>query len=77
MRNLWNQNVVPRLIGCACTQAAMMHDRAKVAPFAAEKADIFNRGAGNISVAGRGSCFIEQAGNIAINNAQIEKGSLQ
>jgi hypothetical protein len=77
MRNWWNQNVVPRLIGYAYTQAAVMRDRAKVAPFAAEEDHIFIRGVGNISVAGRGSCFIEQAGNIAINNAQIEKGSLQ
>jgi hypothetical protein len=77
MRNWWNQNVVPRLIGCACTQAAVMRDRAKVVACVAGEADIFNRGVGNISVAGRGSCFIEQAGNIAINNAQIEKGSLQ
>jgi hypothetical protein len=37
--------------------------------------NIFNRGAGNISVTGRGSCFIKQAGNAAINYAQIEKGS--
>ena len=41
----------------------------------AEEADIFNRGAGNISVTGSGSCFIKQAGNAAINCTQIEKGS--
>ena len=75
MSNGWDRNVVPRLIGCACTQTAVMRDRAKVVPCVAEEADIFNRGAGNISVAGSGSCFIKQAGNIAINHAQIEKGS--
>jgi hypothetical protein len=41
----------------------------------AEEADIFNRGAGNITVSGSGSCFIKQAGNAAINCAKIEKGS--
>jgi hypothetical protein len=40
-----------------------------------EKADIFNRGTGNITVTGSGSCFIKQAGNAAINCARIEKGT--
>ncbi|MFN5128207.1 MAG: hypothetical protein ACK519_07115 [Sphingomonadaceae bacterium] len=75
MSNWWGRNFVPRLIGYALTQAAVMRDRAKVVACVAEEADIFNRGAGNICVAGSGSCFIEQAGNIAINHAQIEKGS--
>lgn len=37
MRNLWNQNVVPRLIGCVCTKAAVMRDRAKMYPLPPKK----------------------------------------
>ena len=32
MSNWWDRHVVPRLIGCACTQPAVMRDRAKVVP---------------------------------------------
>ena len=42
---------------------------------ALEEADIFNRGTGNITVGGTGSCFIKQAGSAAINCARIGKGS--
>jgi hypothetical protein len=44
---------------------------------AMEEADIFNRGSGNITVGGSGSCFIKQAGSAAINCTRIEKGSLK
>lgn len=40
-----------------------------------EDANIFNRGTGNITVGGSGSCFIKQAGSAAINCSRIEKGS--
>ena len=42
---------------------------------AMEEANIFNRGSGNITVGGSGSCFIKQAGNAAINCSRVEKGS--
>ena len=42
---------------------------------AMEEANIFNRGSGNITVGGSGSCFIKQAGNAAINCTRVEKGS--
>jgi hypothetical protein len=42
---------------------------------ALEEANIFNRGTGNITVGGSGSCFIRQAGSAAINCARIGKGS--
>ena len=32
MSNWWDRVVVPRLIGCACTQPAIMKDRAKIVP---------------------------------------------
>lgn len=44
MSNWWNRHVVPRLIGCACTQPAVMRDRAKVVPFAA--GDVLELGCG-------------------------------
>ncbi len=44
MSNWWDRNVVPRLIGCACTQPAVMHDRAKVVPFAS--GDVLELGCG-------------------------------
>ena len=37
-----------------------------------EGTDIFNRGTGNITIGGKGTCFIKQAGNAAINCAKIE-----
>jgi Putative auto-transporter adhesin, head GIN domain len=37
-----------------------------------EGTDIYNRGTGNITVGGKGSCFIKQAGNAAINCTKIE-----
>ena len=40
-----------------------------------EEADIYNRGTGNITVGGSGSCFIKQAGSAAINCARIDKRS--
>ena len=44
MSNWWDRNVVPRLIGCACTQPEVMHDRAKVVPFAS--GDVLELGCG-------------------------------
>ena len=44
MSNWWDRNVVPRLIGCACTLPAVMHDRAKVVPFAS--GDVLELGCG-------------------------------
>ncbi|WP_353209844.1 class I SAM-dependent methyltransferase [Sphingorhabdus sp.] len=44
MSNWWDRNVVPGLIGCACTQPAVMHDRAKVVPFAS--GDVLELGCG-------------------------------
>ena len=32
MNGWWDRHVMPRLIGCACTQPAVMRDRAKVVP---------------------------------------------
>lgn len=39
-----------------------------------EEANIFNRGSGRIDIAGKGTCFIKQAGSAAINCAKIDKG---
>ena len=36
--------------------------------------DIYNRGSGNITIGGNGSCFIKEAGQAAINCAKIDKG---
>ena len=44
MSNWWDRHVVPRLIGCACTQPAVMRDRAKVVPFAS--GDVLELGCG-------------------------------
>ena len=44
MSNWWDRNVVPRLIGCACTQPAVMRDRAKVVPLAS--GDVLELGCG-------------------------------
>jgi len=44
MNGWWDRHVVPRLIGCACTQPAVMHDRAKVIPRAS--GDILELGCG-------------------------------
>ena len=44
MSNWWDRSVVPRLIGCACTQPAVMRDRAKVVPFAS--GDVLELGCG-------------------------------
>ena len=44
MSNWWDRIVVPRLIGCACTQPAIMNDRAKVVPHAF--GDVFELGCG-------------------------------
>ena len=44
MSNWWDRNVVPSLIGCACTQPAVMRDRAKVVPFAS--GDVLELGCG-------------------------------
>lgn len=44
MSNWWDRHVVPRLIGCACTQPGIMRDRAKVVPFAA--GDVLELGCG-------------------------------
>ncbi len=44
MNGWWDRHVVPRLIGCACTQPAVMRDRAKVVPRAS--GDILELGCG-------------------------------
>lgn len=38
----------------------------------AEGADIYNRGSGNITIGGKGTCFIKLAGRAAINCAKID-----
>lgn len=40
-----------------------------------EGTDIFNRGSGNITIGGKGTCFIKEAGGAAINCAKIDTGS--
>lgn len=40
----------------------------------AEGTDIYNRGTGNITIGGKGTCFIKEAGGAAINCAKIDKG---
>ncbi len=37
-----------------------------------EGTEIFNQGTGNITIGGKGTCFIKQAGNAAINCAKID-----
>jgi ubiquinone/menaquinone biosynthesis C-methylase UbiE len=44
MNSWWDRHVVPRLIGCACTQPEVMRDRAKVVPRAS--GDILELGCG-------------------------------
>lgn len=44
MNGWWDRHVVPRLIGCACTQPAVMRDRVKVVPRAS--GDILELGCG-------------------------------
>ena len=44
MSGWWDRHVVPRLIGCACRQPAIMHDRAKVVPSAS--GDVLELGCG-------------------------------
>jgi hypothetical protein len=39
-----------------------------------EGTDIFNRGLGNITIGGKGTCFIKEAGGAAINCAKIDTG---
>lgn len=39
-----------------------------------EGTDIYNRGSGNISIGGKGTCFIKEAGSAAINCAKIDTG---
>jgi hypothetical protein len=40
----------------------------------AEGTDIYNRGTGNITIGGKGTCFIKEAGGAAINCAKIDTG---
>lgn len=40
-----------------------------------EEANIFNRGAGQITIIGKGTCFVKQAGSAGINCTNIDKGS--
>lgn len=40
-----------------------------------EGTDIYNSGTGNITIGGKGTCFIKQAGGAAIDCAKIDKGS--
>jgi SAM-dependent methyltransferase len=44
MNGWWDRHVVPRLIGCACRQPAIMQDRAKVVPRAS--GDVLELGCG-------------------------------
>jgi hypothetical protein len=39
-----------------------------------EGTEIYNRGSGNITIGGKGSCFIKEAGNAAINCARVDRG---
>lgn len=39
----------------------------------AEDTNIYNRGSGNITIGGKGTCFIKLAGNAAINCAKIDE----
>lgn len=39
-----------------------------------EAADIFNRGSGNITIGGKGSCFLKQAGAASITCTNIDTG---
>lgn len=39
-----------------------------------EGTDIYNRGSGNITVGGKGTCFIKQAGAASINCAKVDTG---
>ena len=39
-----------------------------------EQTEIFNEGLGNISIGGKGTCFIKKAGGTAINCAKIDTG---
>ena len=41
----------------------------------AEGTDIYNNGSGNITIGGKGTCFIKQAGSAAINCAKIDNAS--
>lgn len=40
----------------------------------AEGTDIYNRGSGNITIGGKGTCFIKQAGAATINCAKADRG---
>jgi Putative auto-transporter adhesin, head GIN domain len=40
-----------------------------------EGTDIYNRGSGNITIGGRGTCFIKLAGNAAISCAKIDSSN--
>ena len=40
-----------------------------------EGTDIYNRGSGNITIGGKGTCFIKQAGTASINCAKVDTGS--
>ena len=40
-----------------------------------EGTDIYNRGSGNITIDGKGTCFIKQAGAASINCAKVDTGS--
>ena len=44
MNGFWDKHVVPRLIGCACRQPAIMKDRAKIIPRAS--GDVLELGCG-------------------------------
>jgi hypothetical protein len=40
-----------------------------------EGTEIYNRGSGNITIGGKGTCFIKQAGAASINCAKVDTGS--
>ncbi len=48
MTGFWDKHVVPRLIGCACSQPAIMRDRRQVVPYA--HGDILELGCGSANL---------------------------
>lgn len=49
MTGFWDKHIVPRLIGCACTQPAVMRDRREIVPRA--HGDVLELGCGSANLA--------------------------
>ena len=71
------------IVGAGEYQAAKLQARklrlehngnAKSVATVSEGTEIYNRGSGNITIGGAGTCFIKLAGNAAINCAKIDGG---